>query len=99
MHKTLPREIISMWFNLLHPISHLLLRLLSDKIADNCVSVYWKIGISQVIHICYLILYRDDGSGMALRNLKRVQKGWGQGSISSLQPQRNDFSDSWDTTD
>lgn len=27
------------------------------------------------------IVYRDDGSAAALKNLKRVQKGWGQGSI------------------
>nr|UPT49442.1 pentatricopeptide repeat protein AaPPR488 [Agave angustifolia]UPT49615.1 pentatricopeptide repeat protein AaPPR965 [Agave angustifolia] len=27
------------------------------------------------------LLHRDDGSGIALKVLKRVQKGWGQGSI------------------
>ena len=42
------------------------------------------------------IAYRDAGSGIALKTLKRVQKGWGQGSISSLQPQQNDFLDYYD---
>ena len=40
--------------------------------------------------------YRDAGSGIALKTLKRVQKAWGQGSISSLQPQQNDFLDYYD---
>lgn len=44
------------------------------------------------------IIHRDDGSGLALKALKRVQKGWGQGSISSLQPQKNDFLDYWEGT-
>jgi hypothetical protein len=43
--------------------------------------------------ICYLSLYRDVGSGIALKTLKRVEKGWGQGSISSLLPQKDDFLD------
>lgn len=43
--------------------------------------------------ICYLLLDRDVGSGIALKTLKRVEKGWGQGSISSLLPQKNDFLD------
>ncbi|KAK9286616.1 hypothetical protein L1049_015016 [Liquidambar formosana] len=30
------------------------------------------------------IVHRDDGSGIALKALKRVQKGWGRGSISML---------------
>ncbi|KAG5037987.1 hypothetical protein JHK86_018827 [Glycine max] len=34
--------------------------------------------------------------GIALKNFKRVQKAWGQGSISSLQPQQNDFLDYYD---
>ncbi|CAL5341372.1 unnamed protein product [Camellia sinensis] len=38
----------------------------------------------------------DEGSGIAVKTLKQVQKGWGQGSISSLHPQKNDFFDSWD---
>ncbi|KAI7980727.1 Pentatricopeptide repeat-containing protein [Camellia lanceoleosa] len=42
------------------------------------------------------ILHRDEGSGIAVKTLKRVQKGWGQGSISSLHPQKNDFFGSWD---
>ncbi|KAG4921457.1 hypothetical protein JHK84_050331 [Glycine max] len=40
--------------------------------------------------------YRDAGSGIALKTLKRVQKAWGQGSISSLLPQQNDFLDYYD---
>ncbi|KAL6963599.1 hypothetical protein U1Q18_034610 [Sarracenia purpurea var. burkii] len=44
------------------------------------------------------IVHRDDGSGIALKALKRVQKGWGQGSTSSLQPHNNDFLDTWDGT-
>lgn len=40
-----------------------------------------------------LLLDRDVGSGIALKTLKRVEKGWGQGSISSLLPQKNDFLD------
>ncbi|CAJ1936290.1 unnamed protein product [Sphenostylis stenocarpa] len=39
------------------------------------------------------IVNRDGGSGIALKTLKRVQKGWGHGSISSLQSQPNDFLD------
>ncbi|KAI8021355.1 Pentatricopeptide repeat-containing protein [Camellia lanceoleosa] len=42
------------------------------------------------------VLHRDEGSGIAVKTLKRVQKGWGQGSISSLHPQKNDFFGSWD---
>ncbi|TKY59360.1 Pentatricopeptide repeat-containing protein [Spatholobus suberectus] len=42
------------------------------------------------------IVNRDGGSGIALKTLKRVQKGWGQGSISSLQSQQNDFLDYYD---
>ncbi|RDX99967.1 Pentatricopeptide repeat-containing protein, partial [Mucuna pruriens] len=42
------------------------------------------------------IVNRDAGSGIALKTLKRVQKGWGQGSISSLQSQQNDFLDYYD---
>ncbi|KAF7127665.1 hypothetical protein RHSIM_Rhsim11G0197400 [Rhododendron simsii] len=33
-----------------------------------------------------LTMDRDDGSGIALKTLKRVQKGWDQGSTLSLQP-------------
>ncbi|KAL2343929.1 hypothetical protein Fmac_005214 [Flemingia macrophylla] len=39
------------------------------------------------------IVNRDSGSGIALKTLKRVQKGWGQGSISNLQSQQNDSLD------
>lgn len=48
--------------------------------------------------ICYLLLDRDVGSGIALKTLKHVQKGWGQGNISSLLPQneQNDFLDYYD---
>lgn len=42
---------------------------------------------------CFLLLDRDVGSNIALKILKRVEKGWGQGSISSLLPQKNDFLD------
>ena len=51
---------------------------------------------------CYRCIYsslsfdRDDGSGIALKALKRVQRGLGQGSISSLQPHKNEFLDYWD---
>ncbi|KAE9447434.1 hypothetical protein C3L33_20668, partial [Rhododendron williamsianum] len=45
-----------------------------------------------------LTMDRDDGSGIALKTLKRVQKGWGQGSTLSLQPQKNDYLDIWDST-
>ncbi|KAE8702252.1 Pentatricopeptide repeat-containing protein [Hibiscus syriacus] len=41
------------------------------------------------------IVHRDDGSGIALKSLKRVQKGWGQGSIPSLRPQKNELLDYW----
>jgi len=44
------------------------------------------------------ILHRDDISAIALKTLKRVQKGWGQGSTLSLQPQKNDYLDIWDGT-
>ncbi|KAJ1390408.1 Tetratricopeptide-like helical domain superfamily [Sesbania bispinosa] len=39
------------------------------------------------------IINRGGASGIALKTLKRVQKGWGQGSISSLLPQKNDYLD------
>ncbi|KAG5248186.1 pentatricopeptide repeat-containing protein [Salix suchowensis] len=42
------------------------------------------------------ILHRDDGSGIALKALKRVQRGLDQGSISSLEPQKDDFLDYWE---
>jgi pentatricopeptide repeat protein len=42
------------------------------------------------------ILHRDDGSGIALRSLSRVKKGWGQGDISSFQPPRVDYLDYWE---
>ncbi|XP_027177968.1 pentatricopeptide repeat-containing protein At2g17140-like [Coffea eugenioides] len=42
------------------------------------------------------ILHREDGSSTALKTLKRVQKGWGQGSVSSLQVKRSDYLDEWD---
>ncbi|XP_004504955.1 pentatricopeptide repeat-containing protein At2g17140 [Cicer arietinum] len=42
------------------------------------------------------IINRDVGSGIALKTLKRVEKSWGQGSISSLLPQKNDFLDYYD---
>ncbi|KAG8368010.1 hypothetical protein BUALT_Bualt15G0000800 [Buddleja alternifolia] len=42
------------------------------------------------------ILHRDDGSGIAMKTLKRVQKGWGQGNLSYFQAQKNGFLDDWD---
>ncbi|XP_068668764.1 pentatricopeptide repeat-containing protein At2g17140 isoform X2 [Aristolochia californica] len=48
-------------------------------------------------HDWQAILHRDDGSGIAMRVLKRVQKGWGQGSIPSLKPQKNEWLDEWST--
>lgn len=39
---------------------------------------------------------RNDGSGIAQKALKRVLKGWGQGSISTLQPQKCSTLDYWD---
>ncbi|XP_056699046.1 pentatricopeptide repeat-containing protein At2g17140 isoform X2 [Spinacia oleracea] len=40
------------------------------------------------------IVHREDGSGIALEALKRVQKGWGQGSavnLPSLKAEANDY--------
>ncbi|KAF4382786.1 hypothetical protein G4B88_021569 [Cannabis sativa] len=37
------------------------------------------------------IVHRNDGSGVALKTLKRVEKGWGRESILSSQPQHNEF--------
>lgn len=48
------------------------------------------------LKICCLLLDRGGGTGLALKTLKRVEKGWGQGSISSLLPQKNDFLDYYD---
>lgn len=42
------------------------------------------------------IVHRNDGSGIAQKALKRVLKGWGQGSISTLQPQKCSTLDYWD---
>ncbi|GAV60133.1 Glyco_transf_8 domain-containing protein/PPR domain-containing protein/PPR_1 domain-containing protein/PPR_2 domain-containing protein, partial [Cephalotus follicularis] len=42
------------------------------------------------------ILHRDDGSGIALKAVKRVQRGWGQGSIPSLQAHNNEFLEYWE---
>ncbi|XP_062086540.1 pentatricopeptide repeat-containing protein At2g17140 [Humulus lupulus] len=39
------------------------------------------------------IVHRNDGSGVALKTLKRVEKGWGRESILSSQPQHNEFVD------
>ncbi|KAK3010813.1 hypothetical protein RJ639_011497 [Escallonia herrerae] len=40
----------------------------------------------------------DDSSGVALKTLNRVQKGWGQGSIPGHQPQKDDLLNIWDIT-
>ncbi|KAF3434864.1 hypothetical protein FNV43_RR21951 [Rhamnella rubrinervis] len=37
------------------------------------------------------IVHRDDGSEIALKMLKRVQKGWGLESLSHFQTQNNEF--------
>ncbi|XP_022135644.1 pentatricopeptide repeat-containing protein At2g17140 [Momordica charantia] len=42
------------------------------------------------------IVHRNDGSGIAQKALKRVLKGWGQGSITTLQPQKFSTHDYWD---
>lgn len=39
---------------------------------------------------------RNDGSGIAQKTLKRVLKGWGQGSIATSQPQKFITCDHWD---
>ncbi|KMZ76333.1 putative Pentatricopeptide repeat-containing protein [Zostera marina] len=39
------------------------------------------------------ILQRDDGSGIAMRLLKKVKKGWGQGSTPRFKTEINDFND------
>ncbi|KAL6522488.1 hypothetical protein OROMI_031446 [Orobanche minor] len=39
------------------------------------------------------ILHRDDGSAIAMRTLKRVQKGWGHGNLSCSESQKNDLLD------
>lgn len=39
---------------------------------------------------------RNDGSGIAQKTLKRVLKGWGQGSIATSQPQKFSTRDHWD---
>ncbi|KAF6148404.1 hypothetical protein GIB67_036619 [Kingdonia uniflora] len=44
------------------------------------------------------ISHRDDGSGVALKVIRRVQKGWGHGRMSSLQPQKNAIPDYWGDT-
>ncbi|RVW48386.1 Retrovirus-related Pol polyprotein from transposon RE1 [Vitis vinifera] len=65
-----------------------------------CACVTFNSHAGNIFLLCvdYLFFLRDDGSGLALKALKRVQKGWGQGSISSLQPQKNDFLDYWEGT-
>uniref|UniRef100_A0A2P2Q4S5 Pentatricopeptide repeat-containing protein n=1 Tax=Rhizophora mucronata TaxID=61149 RepID=A0A2P2Q4S5_RHIMU len=42
------------------------------------------------------IVHRDDGSGIALKALKQVQKGWGHGNILSSKAQKNDFLGFWE---
>jgi hypothetical protein len=42
------------------------------------------------------IFDRDDGSRIVLKALKRVQRGLDQGTISSLQPHKNEALDYWD---
>ncbi|XP_065868678.1 pentatricopeptide repeat-containing protein At2g17140 isoform X3 [Euphorbia lathyris] len=42
------------------------------------------------------IVHRDDGSRIALKALTRVLKGWGQGNVSCLKQQKDEFLDYWD---
>ncbi|KAL8521199.1 hypothetical protein ACS0TY_011660 [Phlomoides rotata] len=37
------------------------------------------------------ILHRDDGSALAMKTLKRVQRGWGLSNLSLSQAQKDDF--------
>lgn len=39
------------------------------------------------------ILHRDDGSGVTLKILNKIQKGWGHANISNLQSPKYDFLD------
>jgi hypothetical protein len=50
-----------------------------------------------LLTVCLLCVFdRDDGSGIVLKALKRVQRGLDQGSISSLQPHKVEVLDYWD---
>lgn len=55
-----------------------------------------------LFHVCHVLgldlhnFNRNDGSGIAQKTLKRVLKGWGQGSISTSQPQKFSTHDCWD---
>ncbi|KAK9944384.1 hypothetical protein M0R45_009955 [Rubus argutus] len=40
-----------------------------------------------------IIVNRDDGSGIVLKTLKRVQKGWGRANLTSLQSQKDEYLD------
>ncbi|WOK92819.1 pentatricopeptide repeat-containing protein [Canna indica] len=42
------------------------------------------------------LLHRDDGSGIAVKVLKRVQRGWGQGSIPAPRLHDIDLMDDWE---
>ncbi|KAL3622640.1 hypothetical protein CASFOL_034051 [Castilleja foliolosa] len=41
------------------------------------------------------ILHRDDGSAIAMKTMKRVQRGWGQANLSYPKAQENAFLDDW----
>ncbi|KAF3784227.1 Pentatricopeptide repeat-containing protein [Nymphaea thermarum] len=41
------------------------------------------------------LLHRDDGGLIVLKLLKRVRKGWGQGTITSFLAEKNDNLDNW----
>ena len=59
-------------------------------------NIYSFIVLLSVFTSVLVNFYREDGSSTALKTLKRVQKGWGQGSVSSLQVKRSDYLDEWD---
>ncbi|KAK4759847.1 hypothetical protein SAY87_022978 [Trapa incisa] len=42
------------------------------------------------------IVHRDDGSGIAARTLKRVESGWGEGSILGMKKKTKDYLEHWD---
>ncbi|KAM7258036.1 hypothetical protein ACFE04_013777 [Oxalis oulophora] len=42
------------------------------------------------------IVHRDDGSGVALKAVKRVQKGWGHGDMPSSHAHKKAFVDYWE---
>ncbi|OMO79989.1 hypothetical protein CCACVL1_13260 [Corchorus capsularis] len=68
-----------------------------DKIYPNARESIRRKGTTVGADDWHTIVHRDDGSGIALKALKRVQKGWGQRSVSHLQPHKNEFLDHWES--